>query len=256
MSLRSFCRLGASLAVLDFAHFGSSLSLRGAVKFGSAIQSFQKIEFINSGNYIADAGANTVEWYAGGHKAMSLTYTNQAGGSLHGQWTSTSTVQVSDKRLKKNIEPLIETLRATHPDFDAARAAARSKNISQPEESTQRTDSVAGWVLRQLRPVSYYFKKNDAKQMRFGFIADEMAKVLPQVVYKVENEKLPEDTPEEERKKPVQGIAYSDLISVLTAGIQELSSQIGDMRSRMTRAETELDRLDTEDPMDDDDEFV
>lgn len=186
---------------------------------------------------------------------------NNLGGKLHGTWSVDTVISTSDRNLKKNIQPLVSTLRATHPDFGSKKiaepvASKEQRKLEEPAESPDRKESVTGWVLRQLRPVSYYFKKNDAKQMRFGFIADEVEKVLPQVIRELPKEESKNATREEEKQGPFKGIAYNDLIAVLTDAVKDVSSQMKDMRDRMLRAEEELDRLDSEDPMDDDDEFV
>jgi hypothetical protein len=100
------------------------------------------------------------------------------------------------------------------------------------------------WLLRELRPVSYNLKTgSENKRVRFGFIADELEQVLPQVV------RTKEDTPEKRK-----GVVYPDLIAVLTSMVQELNSQFKVMKSRMKIAEEELDRLDEEDPLPEDEE--
>jgi len=94
-----------------------------------------------------------------------------------------------------------------------------------------------------LRPVSYNFKKGtDGKNMRFGFIADELEKVLPQVV-----RELPGEADSVGGKK--KGVVYPDLIAVLTAMMKEFSGQLKAVQARVKTAELELDRLDREEPM-------
>lgn len=251
LSLRSFSRLGASLSVCDFAHFGSSLSVRSLVRFGSDIQAFKRIEFVTANNYIVDRGTDELDFVVGGEQVMRMFNNGggNVGGKLFGTWESETSITSSDRKLKKKITPLASSLRAMHPSFDGA------KKIKENEEPREKKESVTGWVLRQLRPVSYYFKKNEAKQMRFGFIADEMEQVLPDVVREIHVDE-PKNATQEEKKEPYKGIVYGDLIAVLTDAIKDVSSQMNDMRSRMMKAEIELDRLDREDPMDDDDQFV
>jgi len=99
------------------------------------------------------------------------------------------------------------------------------------------------WVLRQLRPVSFNFKSGDeAKQVRFGFIADEMETVLPQVVRNFPG-------PNDGKEKPRQGIAYGDLIAVLTGIVKNFGSELQAMEARIRFAEAELERLDEKDPV-------
>merc|ERR1712217_548184 len=112
------------------------------------------------------------------------------------------------------------------------------------EQGAQRKDAPAlSWVLRQLRPVSYNFRKStEAKSIRFGFIADEMEHVLPQVVRELPNK----DSNEPGTKK---GIVYPDLIAVLTAMMGDFNKQMKAMQIRVRTAEMEIDRLDKEDSM-------
>ena len=43
--------------------------------------------------------------------------------------------------------------------------------------------SQVAWALRELRPVAYRFRAGaEAKYTRFGFIADELERVLPELV--------------------------------------------------------------------------
>lgn len=142
-----------------------------------------------------------------------------SGGTLHGAWNVDHTISTSDRRLKENITPILETLKQSF-----------NSSGSDPEP--------LHWVLRQLRPVSYNFKTGaDAKHIRFGFLADEMEKVLPQVV-----RQLPETAP----SGIMKGIVYTDLIAVLTAIMRNFGQELQDMKDRVHRAEQELDRLDLE----------
>ena len=49
------------------------------------------------------------------------------------------------------------------------------------------TEQPSSWVLRELRPVSYRLKEGpDSKSLRYGFVAQELDKVLPAVEEKFE----------------------------------------------------------------------
>jgi len=223
-------RLGSAMAILDFVHLGSTLSVRYETKFGSDVFTHGKLYFADT-TYLEDV-SGSLKATVGGNSAMSLT---SSGGQLHGTWYSDTVISVSDRRLKDNILPLQRTLRKNQ-EASAARLGAGAHEDGESASSF-------GWVLRQLRPVSYNFKKgSDAKNMRFGFIADEMERVLPQVV-----RELPGKEGDPERKK---GIVYPDLIAVLTGMMREFSTQLKAVQSRVKTAELELDRLDREEPMD------
>jgi hypothetical protein len=220
-------------------------------RLGSTIQTYSKIEFSSSNYYIQeDSGNSLVKFVAGGNRGLSLTST---GGTLHGVWSSDGTIQTSDRRLKENIKPLFETLQTNF----ISREGQNEQPVDLPPKQDNSTDTKSesadskeaqsdtmNWLLRELRPVSYNLKTGaENKRVRFGFIADELEQVLPQVV------RTKEDTPEKRK-----GVVYPDLIAVLTSMVQELNSQFKVMKSRMKIAEEELDRLDEEDPLPEDEE--
>lgn len=85
------------------------------------------------------------------------------------------------------------------------------------------------WLLRQLRPVSYSFRKGqDSKSMRFGFIADELDSVVPQVV------RRPGDRDVADQK----AVVYQDLIALLAAATQSQQQVIDTQQSKMDELET------------------
>lgn len=237
--------MGSSLAVLDFVHLGATLSVRSPTKFGKDIFAHGKLYFAED-TYLSQ-DSDSLKATVKGESSLSLSST---GGTLHGTWFADTVISVSDRRLKDNIRPLRKTL---WKNFEAlgspaeqqlrAKAKIETKAGEIPEDEQS---SPFSWVLRQLRPVSYNFKTgSDAKNMRFGFIADEMEQVLPQVVRELPNRKA---EPGEEKKK---GIIYPDLIAVLTGMMREFGDQLKAVQARVKLSEMELDRLDREDPMDD-----
>lgn len=235
LSLRSFARLGSALSVLDFTNFGSTLSVRNGAKIGGDVQVVGKLKFSDT-TYMQEVTSPSpaLESYFDGSRVMSLTTT---GGTLHGTWMADTVVEISDRRLKTNIQPIDNQLQKNLETLGGGNAP--SPGGASP------ADKPLQWVLRQLRPVSYNFKKGvDAKNMRFGFIAQEMEKVLPQVVRELPKK---DDVLGDEPKK---GIVYPDLIAVLTAMMREFSGQLKAVQTRVSDAEAELDRLDEVDPMD------
>lgn len=97
-------------------------------------------------------------------------------------WAANGTIQTSDIRLKKNIEPLSYGLKE----------------------------------VLQLRPVSYDWKDNSGKN-KIGLIAQEVKKIIPQVV-------IGDETKEN------LGMNYAELVPVLINSIKELQQQIDDMK--------------------------
>merc|ERR1719221_591533 len=116
LSLRSLCRLGATLSIFSGARFGSSLSVLDFVHLGSSL-SVRSIKATTvsdgTGTTYAKFTTNDIELAVWDSTTSStrrgLTVTN-IGGQLHGAWSSEATVTTSDRRLKKNIEPLYRTI--------------------------------------------------------------------------------------------------------------------------------------------------
>merc|ERR1719324_1447481 len=96
------------------------------------------------------------------------------------------------------------------------------------------TGDGALWLLRQLRPVSYSFRRGmDSKFMRFGFIADELESVVPEVV------RRPGDREVTDQK----AVVYQDLIALLAAASQSQQKLIEQQQSRVDQLETKVDKL-------------
>jgi len=210
--------LGSALSVLDCINFGASVSLRGVFRCGSTISVQNKVEFTKADTYIVYSTTNDqLELYINEKRAFSAyEQSATAGGVLHGVWFSDNLVHISDRSLKTSIRPLVEML-----DTRASGAGSR--------------EGGAEWVLRELRPVSYKFKAgSEAKMHRFGFIANEIAQTIPQVI----------------REKPnggVMGLVYQDLIAVLTAALQSVQRRLEDtshntrlLHERLELVETSL----------------
>lgn len=231
------------------------MSVRGVLKVASTINVYEKLYFASNSNYIDGSDASNLVVKVGNAQSMTMTAT---GGTLHGTWSADSVISLSDRRLKDNIRPLTKTLQQNYVsqgDLGVAplSAAARESDNVQGRVSKSEADRMSApapalsWVLRQLRPVSYNFRQgNEAKHMRFGFIADEMERVLPQVVRELPGTGKG-DGPNP--KDATKGIVYPDLIAVLTSIVKDFNGQMKSMQARMDVAEKELDRLDLEDPM-------
>jgi len=85
-----------------------------------------------------------------------------------------------------------------------------------------------------MRPVSYHFRKGpESKFMRFGFIADEMEKIVPSVV---------RTTPSAELKDK-KGIVYADLIALLAAATQSQQRSIERLEKSVAELAEEVKRM-------------
>jgi len=89
-------------------------------------------------------------------------------------------------------------------------------------------------LLRQLRPVSYSFRKGmDSKYMRFGFIADELESVVPEVV------RRPGDRDVTDQK----AVVYQDLIALLASASQSQQNLIEQQHKMLMEMEMRLRKI-------------
>lgn len=230
------------------------MTVNSDVSIGGTTRIYDKLQFTSATTYIEEAAGN-MDFYVTANKAMTLS---SSGGRLHGTWYTDATVTISDRTMKSNIRPLLDTMQKNR-EVSQKNETAPDAGVDGPSDPDSGpanvSQSTMSWVLRQLRPVSYNFKSgSESKHMRFGFIADEMERILPQVVRELPGEdknttqsgaKKEEDIP---KKK---GIVYGDLIAVLTASVKDLGGQLSALTDRVKTAELELDRLDEVEPMGD-----
>ncbi|CAK0868374.1 unnamed protein product, partial [Prorocentrum cordatum] len=252
---RSPARTGSPPPAPDPANPGSPPSARSHARLGSTLQIYGgKLSFNSADTTYMQETSSEMFLYVQGAKTLTLSST---GGQLHGVWSSENSVTVSDRRLKTNIKPLMNTLRQNRAAAISRGEVPAEPGVAQglepqgvPEAAednpTGTPPGTLRWLLRSLRPVSYNFKQGaDAKQVRFGFIAQDVERVLPQVVHDIN-----QTTEKVDGQEPRKGIAYPDLIAVMTAMMKDFSSELHGVRARLEAAEAELDRLDREDPMD------
>merc|ERR1712107_90406 len=117
---------------------------------------------------------------------------------------------------KKEIMPLQRTLRDLIKPCGPPDSVAKAATFSTTSAAGTANAGVDGalWLLRQLRPVSYSFRKGtESKYMRFGFIADELEGVVPQVVRSVGNQQVSDQ----------KAVLYQDFIALLAAAAQSLA---------------------------------
>jgi len=167
---------------------------------------------IGSAETLADSGANTLAVVASnfipsGDGARSL------GNSTH-RWStvfaSNGTINTSDARDKTNIAAIPYGLSA----------------------------------LMQLKPVHFNWKNNPEAGTKLGFLAQDLQKIIPEVVADKEFVVTDELTGAGEWKPMNRlGVYYSDLIPVLTKAIQEQQSQIQMQQSEIETQQTQIDTL-------------
>jgi hypothetical protein len=148
-----------------------------------------------------------------------------SGGTLHGTWTADNSLDTSDRRLKKDIMPLGKTLaekmtRIQETEADEAPDGSPATEI--PEATTAEAVS---WILRELRPVSFKFRRGpESKYSRYGFVAQELARVLPQIVREIDG---------------YHHVRYQDIVAVLTLTAQQQQDQLEALEKTVERERVE-----------------
>lgn len=185
--------------------------------------------------YSAPTPANTkMDFYVANVHTMSMKSTIS---TLHGIWEADATITTSDRRLKTSIEPLYRTIaarakarwsetRADAPPGDTKRTNLLSSPVIAPSGKQQ--EGGIGWLLRELRPVSFKLKSGpEAKYLKFGFIAQELETIFPNLVRNIGGE--------EGKEEGTKAIASQDLIAVLTLALQSLQKDMDKQRDFMAR---------------------
>lgn len=247
MSVCGNTRFGSSISVIDYIQFGSSFSLRSFLRFGSSISisctggggvNLRTGGSIEGGTKDAPFTINavtatkTVKYISMASPSPTPSHVN----ALHGFWIADHGVDDSDRRLKQNVVPLESTLKDARHKQKRGRLLPRDASR---EDSKLEEESAVSWVLRELRPVSFRFKSQfDAKAMpsenRYGFIAQEVKKVMPALVSGGE---------EGSSSSGTLAIVYQDFLAVITAAIQEQQRQLNRDRDDVSQAQLEVQEL-------------
>lgn len=203
------------------AYFPASLSVNNYLYLGHNGNTYAYYDSISS---------NSVEFYT----SSTRTLTIGAGvGTLHGTWQADGAVGTSDSRLKKNIRHLQDTLR------ELQQSRLNKEEASKPAPSV----GPAEWILSQLRPVSFSFISDKKDGRRFGFIAEEVEQIFPELI-----------RVDEADSRRVKRVLMMDFIALLWMSLQthqQLLEQIDrkseDYRQttehRLSRLENDLSRL-------------
>jgi len=257
LSLRGCCRLGSTMSIFASARFGSALSVLDYVSLGSSMSvgsiktqrigdgaepytAGTRIDFLYTAPTPALVNPSKMDFYVSGSHTMSMKDTVSV---LHGIWEADATITTSDRRLKTSIQPLYQTIAArakarwSETRTDAAPGETRLRGGSSDSSASpapaiagpSSKDPPIGWLLRELRPVSFKLKSGpEAKYLKFGFIAQELETIFPNLVRNIGGEK---GTNEEGTK----AIASQDLIAVLTLALQSLQKEMDKQRDWMVR---------------------
>lgn len=241
VSLFGGLRLGSSLSMFSAYTFGSSLSLRSFSRLGSYISivgSATEASIKCGGDLVFTTNANQVfamnQW-GGNSNRMKFQSTTRDYGTLKGTWFADEELDTSDRRLKENIAPLGVTMQKRREHVRGSSGPGRTKQ----------EPSAVSWVLRELRPVSFRFKAGEdedeskampSKQLRFGFIAQEMKRVTPELVESITEPGI------STANEPL-AVRYKDLLAVLTLAFQEQQQKLIAQDSEIAQAQQEAEDL-------------
>jgi len=139
---------------------------------------------------------------------------------LHGSWTSEIEVSSSDLTMKENIRPLFETL-----DTGASRGLLRGNSLA-----TSSGGAAVDSLMQMLRPVSYNYKSDAKEKVRFGFIADEVHEILPEVIRT------------DGSRDRMKGVVYQDIIAILVAQMQHMFKEMEEATSSLVSVEQRIQR--------------
>jgi hypothetical protein len=159
---------------------------------------------------------------------------NHFGGILHGTWLADNTLSTSDRRLKRNIMSLSRTISDRAAELRGSPAPASdvaSKQESSVQNAQRGLASDVSWVLRELRPVSYKFRQgSEAKRLRYGFVAQEVKQVLPQLVHGDDDSSH-------------LSVSYQDFIALLTLATQMLQDTVKEQDVKLKATDEKMDSV-------------
>jgi cytoskeletal protein CcmA (bactofilin family) len=192
--------IAGNLYAGSFSELLGSLSVHESASFGSGTSVLGRLLVDGS---ISLSGplrlSSGVSVYSGSAVAVTL---DESGGHLHGIWESDFTITTSDRRLKRNIAPLGSNLGSV--------------------------------LLDLLRPVSFELVNDEAGTTRYGFIAQELEQVLPELVMTLNQTADSTGT---------KAVLYQDLIAVLTAIVQAQDSRIRNLLQEAEGLQSSVKRL-------------
>jgi hypothetical protein len=108
--------------------------------------------------------------------------------------------------------------------------------------------------IMQLKPVSYFWKEEkintvlvpeNEKQLKLGLIAQEVEKIIPEVVYSESWMQKSEDEPGEfvKRKAEILGMNYEELLPLLVKAKQQQNEEINALKKETEELKLRLNKL-------------
>jgi hypothetical protein len=207
----SAASLYSSSSIIASGYISSSsyMTASGTITSGASNQGGFYQSSTNNGYANFYANWSTSDWWGIGPRSNGSDRTLYMGGaSSTGAWNNNSVTLVlngviwtngyqsnSDRRLKDSIASL--------------------------------DDNYGLNIIDQLNPVSYVFKSDIDKSVRYGFIAQDVEKVLPNIVAK-------------DPSTSMLSLRYDDLIAPMVKSIQEQQAQIKDLQKQIDELKAEI----------------
>jgi len=161
---------------------------------------------------IEDTGSNQLSFNAGlfpdNDGAFNLGNSSNRWNAV---WAQDGTINTSDRREKENIKKL-------------------SYGLNE---------------ILQLNPVRYQWKNHPEQGEKLGLIAQDLLKVIPEVVKTHEFVSIDEEGTLQKKELDRLGVYYSDLIPVLVKALQEQQLLINDQNLKIQELETKASAVDT-----------
>lgn len=93
--------------------------------------------------------------------------------------------------------------------------------------------SGASALLEKMNPVSFRWIEKPDGDYEFGFIAQEMAEVMPEAVIGSEDEMTAADSPDGEGKPVYMQMDYGRITPIIVAALKEANKEIADLQERI-----------------------
>lgn len=99
--------------------------------------------------------------------------------------------------------------------------------------------------IMKLQAVTYNWKDNDDKKLQLGFIAQDVEKIVPEIVTKsgISDEEFEQLEKKGEKVTDTYGMQYTGLIPVLVKAVQEQQKVIEDKANRIIQLEDKLHKM-------------
>jgi trimeric autotransporter adhesin len=99
--------------------------------------------------------------------------------------------------------------------------------------------------IMRLQAVTYNWKDNDDKRLQLGFIAQDVEKIVPEIVTKsgISDEEFERLEKKGEKVTDTYGMQYTGLIPVLVKAVQEQQKVIEDKTNRISQLEGKLQKM-------------